>query len=124
MLIPLRVLIVEDSADDAELVIRDLRRGGYEPEWRRVDTAAGLAAALRDERWDVITCDWVMPQLSAPAALQCIRESAVDLPVIIVSGQLDEEVAVTAMKAAMVGFEIITFVLLIDLLAREAGIVL
>ena len=99
MLIPLRVLIVEDSADDAELVIRELRRGGYEPEWRRVDTAAGLAAALRDERWDVITCDWVMPQLSAPAALQCIRESAVDLPVIIVSGQLDEEVAVTAMKA-------------------------
>src|SRR5215470_6560356 len=96
---PLRVLVVEDSADDAELVIRELRRGGYEPEWRRVDTEPALVAALGEQHWDVITCDYVMPQLSAPTALRCIRESGLEVPVIIVSGQVDEAVAVTAMKS-------------------------
>jgi len=99
MPIPLRVLLVEDSEDDADLLLHELRRGGYEPRWKRVDTAAGLTAALSAEPWDVITCDYVMPQFSAPAALKCIRASGLDLPIIIVSGQVGEEVAVTAMKA-------------------------
>jgi PAS domain S-box-containing protein len=99
MPIALRVLLIEDSEDDAELVLRELRAGGYEPTWRRVDTIAGLRVALREQPWDVITCDYVLPRLTALDALRCIRELPVDLPVIIVSGRVDEEVAVTAMKA-------------------------
>src|SRR6185369_15022688 len=96
---PLRVLIIEDSADDAELVVRELRRGGYEPEWTRVDTAEDLTAALSSQCCDVITCDYVLERFSALAALDCIQRLGLDLPVIIVSGQVGEEVAVSAMKA-------------------------
>jgi PAS domain S-box-containing protein len=96
---PLAVLLVEDSEDDAELVVREIQRAGYAPQWRRVDTEEGLVAALREQAWDVITCDYVMPRFSAPAALACVQRLGVDLPVIIVSGQVGEEVAVTAMKA-------------------------
>lgn len=96
---PLRVLLIEDSDDDAELLLHELRRGGYEPEWRRVDTASALTAALAGSEWDVVTCDYVMPQFGALQALTRIRESGVDVPVIIVSGQVGEEVAVAAMKA-------------------------
>ncbi|MBX3023964.1 PAS domain S-box protein [bacterium] len=96
---PLRVLLIEDSEADAELLLRELRRGGYETAWRRVDTATDLADALRDGPWDVITCDYVMPRFSALAAMKMIRASDPELPVIIVSGQVGEEVAVSAMKA-------------------------
>lgn len=96
---PLRVLLVDDSEVDVELVIEELRHGGYEPTWERVDTAAALTAALDREQWDVITCDWVMPQFSGPAALALLQERQVDVPIIIVSGQVGEEYAVTAMKA-------------------------
>ena len=96
---PLRVLLIEDSEDDADLLLHELRRGGYDPAWRRVDTAPALVAALGDQEWDVVTCDYVMPQFSALAALQILRESGAGLPVIIVSGQVGEEVAVAAMKA-------------------------
>ena len=96
---PLRVLLIEDSEDDADLLLHELRRGGYDPIWRRVDAAPALVAALGDQEWDVVTCDYVMPQFSALAALQILRESGAGLPVIIVSGQVGEEVAVAAMKA-------------------------
>jgi PAS domain S-box-containing protein len=99
MATPLRVLLIEDNEDDADLLLRELRRGGYALDWQRVDTAGGLLAALAAREWDLITCDYVMPQFSAPAALKHIRASGLDLPVIIVSGQVGEEVAVTAMKA-------------------------
>src|SRR5512135_1020237 len=95
----LRVLLIEDSDDDAALILRELRRGGYEPQWRRVDTAAELADALRDDPWDAITCDYVMPCFSALSAMKVIRASGCDVPVIIVSGQVGEDVAVSAMKA-------------------------
>ncbi|MFI5399198.1 MAG: PAS domain S-box protein [Candidatus Binatia bacterium] len=97
--VPLRVLLVEDSEADAELLLAELRRGGYQPTWERVDTASALTAALGHEQWDVITCDWVMPQFSGRAALALLRERQVDLPIIIASGQVGEEYAVTAMKA-------------------------
>jgi PAS domain S-box-containing protein len=99
MATPLRVLLIEDSEDDAELLLRELRRGGYEPRWRRVDTAEALTEALREGGWEVITCDYVMPRFSALAALKLIRDGGFDLPVIIVSGQVGEDVAVSAMKA-------------------------
>jgi PAS domain S-box-containing protein len=99
MLSPLRVLLVEDSEDDVELVIEELRGGGYEPEWRRVDSIAELREALREQAWDVVTCAYVLRRLTVLQALQCIHELTADLPVIIISGRVDEEVAVTAMKA-------------------------
>ena len=94
----LRVLLIDDSADEAELILREMRHGGLEPTWVRVDSVPALAAALARQKWDLIICDWVMPRLGAQAALQVVQDRGVDAPVIIVSGQVGEEVAVTALK--------------------------
>lgn len=96
---PLRILLVEDSDDDATLLLRELRKGGYEPEWLRVDTAARLSEALAERRWDIVTCDWVMPAFSALMALDLLRAHGCDVPVLIVSGEVGEEVAVSALKS-------------------------
>jgi len=96
--VPLRILLVEDSEMDAELLIEALRRGGYEPVWERVDSAAGLRAALA-QPWDIIICDYVLPDFGAPAALELIKARNPDLPVIVISGQVGEEIAVSSMKA-------------------------
>lgn len=95
----LRVLIVDDSEDDTQLVLRQLRKGGYEPKWKRVDTAPDMKNALDNEPWDIILCDYKMPNFSAPAALGLIRELKIDIPVIIISGAIGEDTAVSAMKA-------------------------
>ena len=99
MVRPLHLLLIEDLEDDALLILRELRRAGYEPTWERVDTAAALSAALAAQTWDIITCDWVMPQFSATDALELLKQHRVDVPIIIVSGEVGEEVAVTAMKS-------------------------
>ena len=96
---PLRVLIVEDSEDDAELLLRELRRGGYDLTSKRVDTAEGMAAALENETWDIVLADYVMPRFSGLAALMLVKERELDLPFIIVSGAIGEDIAVEAMKA-------------------------
>jgi len=96
---PLRVLIVEDSEDDAALLVRELRRGGYDPEFGRVDTAAAMSAALDREAWDIVISDYTMPRFSAPAALSLFQERGLDVPFIIVSGTVGEDTAVAAMKA-------------------------
>jgi PAS domain S-box-containing protein len=96
---PLRVLLVEDSEDDAALLLRELKRGGYEPAWERVETAAAMKAALDRGEWDIVIADYALPQFSAPAALLVLREKGLDLPFIIVSGSIGEEVAVDGMKA-------------------------
>lgn len=96
---PLRVLMVEDSEDDAELVLLQLRRGGYEPTILRVDNPEGMAGALEQQSWDVIISDYVMPRFSGLAALALLRERQIDMPFIVVSGKIGEEVAVEAMKA-------------------------
>ena len=96
---PLRVLLVEDSQDDALLLLRALRHGGYETSSRRVETATDLDAALAAETWDIVFCDYVMPRLSGPHAIALIRARHLDLPVIMVSGEVGEEYAVAAMKA-------------------------
>lgn len=95
----LRVLIVDDSDDDANLIIRKLRSGDYEPEWTRVDTAEAMKNALENKKWDVILCDYKMPNFSAPAALKLARENNIDIPFIIVSGAIGEDTAVEAMKS-------------------------
>ncbi|HLF08191.1 MAG TPA: PAS domain S-box protein, partial [Dehalococcoidia bacterium] len=96
---PLRVLVVEDSEDDTVLMLRELRGGGYEPTHERVDTAAAMTEALGREKWDVILADYVMPRFSAAAALTLLKESRLDLPFIIVTGTVGEEIVVAAMKA-------------------------
>lgn len=96
---PIRVLIVDDSDDDANLIVRKLRSGGYAPEWKRVDTYPAMKSALEEKHWDIILCDYKMPNFSAPAALKLVHEKNLDLPFIIVSGAIGEDTAVTAMKA-------------------------
>jgi signal transduction histidine kinase len=95
----LRVLIVEDSPDDAALVLRELRRGGYEPVSERVETAGGMSTALERAEWDVILCDYTMPHFSALQALETLKSKQLDVPFIIISGTIGEETAVNAMKA-------------------------
>src|SRR5215213_10007895 len=97
---PLRVLLVEDSEDDALLLLRMLRKGGYDPAWERVDTAEAMEAALDGRGWDLVISDHGMPAFSSSAALGLLRRKGfVDLPFIIVSGQIGEDAAVAAMKA-------------------------
>lgn len=97
--IPIRVLLVEDQPDDALLLTRQLIAGGYEPLVHRVDTAEAMDSALRSQRWDLILSDYCLPCFDAPGALNVLKESGLDIPFIIVSGNVCEEVAVTAMKA-------------------------
>ncbi|MDQ3284695.1 MAG: PAS domain S-box protein, partial [Actinomycetota bacterium] len=98
--IPLRALIVEDSTDDTLLLLRELRRGGYDPQHERVDTAEGMRTALEKQEWDVVISDHAMPNFSAPAALKLLQAGGwPDLPFIIVSGHIGEDAAVKAMKA-------------------------
>jgi diguanylate cyclase (GGDEF)-like protein len=96
---PLRVLHIEDSEMDAQLLLRELRRGGYEITFERVDTAAAMMATLARAEWDIVISDYTMPNFSGPAALKLLQESELDLPFIIVSGSIGEDIAVAAMKA-------------------------
>ena len=95
---PVRALLVEDSEDDALLLIAALRRGGYEPDWQRVETEAALREALAAREWDVVFCDYAMPKFDAPTALRIVRETGDMLTAIVVSGQVGEEVAVETMR--------------------------
>ena len=96
---PLRVLVVEDSEDDALLMELELRRGGFAPVTRRVDTAAALMAALDAQVWDVVLSDYRMPQLDGMEALKLVQARGGDLPFILISGAIGEDTAVAAMKA-------------------------
>ncbi len=96
---PLRVLIVEDSKDDAALLVRELRRGGYDPEFTLVDTPKDFSAELERGSWKIIIADYSMPRFSGLEALELLKKSGIDLPFILVSGTIGEDVAVAAMKA-------------------------
>lgn len=99
MSVPLRLLLVEDSEDDILLIVRELRRGGYNLVYQRVDTDAAMNAALDGKQLDIIIADYAMPQFSGIAALHLFKEKGLDVPFIIVSGTIGEDVAVAAMKA-------------------------
>ena len=94
----LRVLMVEDSEDDATLLLRVLRREGYEVVYEIVDTPAAMRAALESQEWDIITADHAMPHFSAPEALKLVKKLRPDLPFIIVSGEIDLNLAVSLIK--------------------------
>ena len=96
---PLRALLVEDSELDAELLARALTRGGFALTWARVDTSDEMEKQLSKQPWDLILCDHAMPRFSAPEALALLKRHDADVPFIIVSGYIEEETAVAAMKA-------------------------
>jgi PAS domain S-box-containing protein len=95
----LRVLMIEDSDMDAQLILREVQRGGYLIEHQRIETRAKMEEALSLRVWDVILCDYTLPQFNAMEALRTLKESQLDIPFIVVSGAIGEETAVTALKA-------------------------
>jgi PAS domain S-box-containing protein len=94
----LRALLVEDSEEDAVLLIEALRRGGYAPTWERVDSEPALRAALARDVWDVVFCDYSTPGIDALSALRVLRETGDTVTAIVVSGPVGEDVAVEAMR--------------------------
>jgi hypothetical protein len=103
-MIPLRVLLVEDSEEDAALIVRELGQRGYAPEWKRIDDARSMRAALADGAWDLILSDWAMPNFSGSSALALFKEHRLDIPFIIVSGSIGEDTAADAMRAGASDF--------------------
>ncbi len=102
--VPVRLLLVEDSENDAMLLLRELRRGGYEPSHERVYTPEGMERALveaeaRGEPYEVVISDYYMPRFRAPDALGLLRGLGYDAPFIVVSGKIGEDAAVGIMKA-------------------------
>lgn len=95
----LRILIIEDSQDDALLLIRELNQGGYQPEYERVDTSDAMNSALETGKWDLIISDYIMPHFDGLEALKLLKKKDIDIPFILVSGRIGEDVAVDAMKA-------------------------
>jgi PAS domain S-box-containing protein len=96
---PLRVLVVEDAAEASLLIAAELRRGGLDPVVEHVETADSLQAALDGHNWDVIICDYSMPELTGPVALALFLQSGLDIPFISVSGTVGEETVAEMMKA-------------------------
>lgn len=100
----LRILVVEDSEEDFELLKHEVRRSGYEISARRVETAGALTAALADAKWDLVVSDWSLPGFSGSAALELCKRTDPDLPFFIVSGTIDEDLAVSALKSGAQDF--------------------
>ncbi|GAA2589866.1 response regulator [Dactylosporangium fulvum] len=102
----MRILLLEDNADDAEVLVFELRRAGFAPAWERVDSRAGFLAALTsvDGPPEVILADYSLPQFNALEALQLVREGEYDVPVIVVSGAMSEEACVDALRHGAVDY--------------------
>lgn len=94
----IRVLIVEDNERDCALLLRELRRGGYDVAHERVDTEAAMQTGLVKQSWDIVLSDYSLPHFSAKAALATISKSGVELPCVVVSGSVGEEAAVEVMR--------------------------
>ncbi len=95
----LHVLLVEDSEDDAVLIKRELKKSGFDPVIERVETPQSMSKALKNNKWDVIVSDYVLPRFSGLDALELSKKKNIDLPFIVVSGKIGEDTAVEAMKA-------------------------
>ena len=98
MPLQLRVLIIDDNEDDALLLVRELRRAGYDPAFARVDTEAQLLEALR-EKWDIVLSDYNLPRFGVLEALRLLQAKAPDIPFIAISGTVTETTILTALKA-------------------------
>jgi signal transduction histidine kinase len=99
--VPLNVLIVEDSQDDAELMALELKRGGFAPYYQRVDGCKEMAEALERRQWDLVLSDFSMPRFSMAEALEMVRRKGLDIPFLIVSATISEEAAQDAMNAGV-----------------------
>src|SRR3982750_4451226 len=97
MSVSLRVLVLEDRASDARLVVHELKQAGFEPIWQRVDSQTDFLAQL-ELPWDIILADYSLPQFDAPTVLRLTRERGIEIPFIIVSGTIGKEIAVEVMK--------------------------
>lgn len=95
----LQILVVEDSEDDTQLEIHLIKKGGYDVYYKRVETAENMHKALKEKEWDIIISDYAMPHFNGMEALAILKESGLDIPFIIISGIIGEEVAVEVMKA-------------------------
>jgi response regulator RpfG family c-di-GMP phosphodiesterase len=95
----LHILLIEDSDDDARLMLRELRRIGYDVDPQRIETGEELRSALASREWDLVLCDYSLPHLDPAQALEIIKSAGLDLPFIIVSGTIGEESAINALKA-------------------------
>ena len=96
---PLNVLIVEDSVDDTFFIVRELQRGGYNVDFERVETATAMQSSLRSRDWDLVISDYSMPRFGGEAALSLYQHSGLDVPFILVSGTMGEDIAVEMLKA-------------------------
>lgn len=96
---PLRLLLIEDSEEDAELLLAEVKGGGYAPTHRRVESAAATRSALAEESWDIVISDYNMPQFTGLDAVRIVWQHDPELPVIITSGNIGEDIAVEAMRA-------------------------
>ncbi|WP_020472782.1 hybrid sensor histidine kinase/response regulator [Zavarzinella formosa] len=123
--VPLRLLFVEDSEDDVLLLTRHLRQGGYQPIFERVDTADGLRASLHRGGWEIVISDYCMPRFSGLEALNITLQVAPDVPFILISGTVGEEVAVESIKAGASDYlmkqNLIRFVPAISRALRDAA---
>src|SRR5204863_1377487 len=95
----LRILLVEDSEDDAELMLRELKRSGYDVACERVVSAQEMSQALERQPWDLVICDYVLPGFGGLEALALFRRRGFVIPFIVVSGHIGEDIAVAAMRA-------------------------
>jgi len=101
---PLSLLLVEDSCDDEYLLLRELRKGGWDVKHRRVDSADALQSALKEGPWDLVISDFNMPGFSGMEALELCKSHNLDIPFLLVSGTVGEETAVSAMRAGAQDF--------------------
>src|SRR5256885_13669310 len=100
---PLRLLILEDRPEDAELALRELRKAGFDPSWRRVDDEAGFRANL-DPELDLILADYHQPQFDAVRGLKLVQEAGLEIPFVIVSGAVGDDLAVAAVRQGAVDY--------------------
>ncbi|TVQ65461.1 MAG: response regulator [Balneolaceae bacterium] len=94
----IRILLVEDSDDDKELILRELRRGGFHPIYHHVQTESDYLEGLKNRDLDLVLCDYSMPTFDGIRALEMLKEKECDLPFILISGAIQDEVAIEAMK--------------------------
>ena len=99
MVAPLRLLVIEDSIYDAELILSRLKQEGYQLASQRIETAPEFETALEQGSWDIIVADHLLPQFGSIDALKILNRKNLDIPLIIVSGRIGEELAVATMRA-------------------------
>ena len=95
----INLIIIEDSVDDTLLILNELKKGGYDPFHVRLETEQALEETIKEDKWDLVISDHALPYFSAPQALYTVNKSGKELPFIIVSSVIGEDVAVVAMKA-------------------------